>query len=152
MRGGYYRPAFVQRIRVGVDASGAPVAWDHVVVGQSILAGSPFQAVGSTSRIDDSSVEAIASSPYVQDIKAKHVSLHSPKTPITVTWWRSVGNFHTAFAVESVIDELAYAAGKDPLAYRLAILEKKPRFAHALQTAANKAGWGTPAPAVMHAA
>jgi isoquinoline 1-oxidoreductase subunit beta len=147
MRGGYYRPAFVQRVQVGIDKAGMPVAWHHVVAGQSILAGSQFEAFLKDKQIDDSTVEAIASSPYVQDIKQRHVSLHSPKTPITVTWWRSVGNFHTAFAVESVIDELAHAAGKDPLAYRLALLKGKPRFARALETAAAKAGWGTPPPA-----
>jgi isoquinoline 1-oxidoreductase beta subunit len=146
MRGGFYRPGFVQRIQVGIDKAGMPVAWHHVVVGQSIIAGSPFEAFAPNKEIDDSSIEAIASSPYVQDVKAKHVSLHSPKTPITVTWWRSVGNFHTAFAVESTIDELAHAAGKDPLAYRLEVLRRKPRFARALQQAATKAGWGTPAP------
>ena len=147
MRGGYYRPAYVQHVRVGVDKAGMPVAWHHVVVGQSIIAGSPFEKFSKNKAIDDSTIEAIASSPYIEDIKTKHISLHSPKSPITVTWWRSVGNFHTAFAIESMIDDLAYAAGKDPLAYRLALLKGKPRFAHALETAASKAGWGTPLPA-----
>ena len=147
MRGGYYRPAFVQRIQVGIDKAGGPEAWHHVVVGQSIIAGSPFERFSANKKIDDSSVEAIATSPYIRDIKAKHVSLHSPKTPITVTWWRSVGNFHTAFAIESMIDELAHAAGKEPLAYRLALLKGKPRFARALETATSRAGWGTPVPA-----
>ncbi len=147
MRGGYYRPAYVQRIQVGVDANGMPIAWHHVAVGQSIIAGSPFEVFSADKNIDGTTIEAIASSPYVEDIKARHVSLHSPKTPITVTWWRSVGNFHTALAIECVIDELAHAAGKDPLAYRLTLLATKPRFARALQTAATKAGWGTAAPA-----
>lgn len=66
---------------------------------------------------------------------------------MTVLWWRSVGNFHTAFAIESMIDELAHAAGKEPLAYRLALLKGKLRFARALETAATQAGWGTPPPA-----
>jgi len=107
---------------------------------------SPFEKFSKNKAIDDSTIDSIATSPYVEDLAAKHISLHSPKTPITVTWWRSVGNFHTAFAIESVIDELAHAAGKDPLAYRLALLKSKPRFARALEMAATKAGWGTPVP------
>ncbi len=147
IRGGYYRPAYVHRVRVGLDAKGAPVAWDHVVVGQSILAGTPFEAMMVKHGVDGTSVEGIADSPYLEATPAKRVSLHSPRTPITVLWWRSVGNTHTAFAMESMIDELAHAAGKDPLDYRLALLGEKPRFAAALRLAAEKAGWGTPPPA-----
>ncbi len=147
LRGGYYSPAFVQRLQVGIDKAGMPQAWHHVVVGQSINAGGPFERFWTKPELDDNSVEAIAASPYVRDIKAKHLSLHTPKTPITVLWWRSVGNFHTAFAIESMIDELAHAAGKEPLAYRLVLLKGKPRFARALETAATQAGWGTPPPA-----
>jgi isoquinoline 1-oxidoreductase beta subunit len=146
MRGGYYRPAYVHRVQVGVDKAGMPEAWHHVVVGQSILAGTVFEKFAVHNGIDGSSVEGIADSPYLEGTQSRHVSLHSPKTPITVLWWRSVGNTHTAFAMESMIDELAHAAGQDPLAYRLALLEGKPRFARALQTAATQAGWGTPAP------
>ncbi len=147
MRGGFYRPAYVHRVRVGVDKAGAPEAWHHVVVGQSILAGTPFEKFMVKDGVDASSIEGLADSPYLDETKSKHVSLHSPRTPITVLWWRSVGNTHTAFAMECMIDELAHAAGKDPLAYRLALLKGKPRFARALETAATKAGWGTPPPA-----
>ncbi len=144
LRGGYYRPAYVHSVHVGIDKDGIPEAWRHVVVGQSILTGTPFEKFAVKDGVDASSVEGIADSPYLEGTKSKHISLHSPSTPITVLWWRSVGNTHTAFAVESMIDELAHAAGKDPLAYRLALLEGKPRFARALETAATKAGWGTP--------
>ncbi|HTN91176.1 MAG TPA: xanthine dehydrogenase family protein molybdopterin-binding subunit [Sorangium sp.] len=150
MRGGYYRPAFVHRIQVGVDARGMPAAWDQTVVGQSIIAGTPLEPLVMKNGIDHSSVEGIAESPYVEKTPALRVSLHSPKTPITVLWWRSVGNTHTAFAVESMVDELAHAAGKDPLAYRLELLKDKPRHANALKVAAEKAGWGT-APAAGRA-
>ncbi|XXY54642.1 xanthine dehydrogenase family protein molybdopterin-binding subunit [Sorangium sp. So ce269] len=150
MRGGYYRPAFVHRIQVGVDARGMPAAWDQTVVGQSIIAGTPLESFVMKNGIDHTSIEGIAESPYVEKTPALRVSLHSPRTPITVLWWRSVGNTHTAFAVESMVDELAHAAGKDPLAYRLELLKDKPRHANALKVAAEKAGWGT-APAAGRA-
>lgn len=147
MHGGYYRPAYVHRIQAGVDAAGHPTAWDHVVVGQSIIAGTPFEGFLIRNGIDATSVEGLAESPYLEETANKRVTLHSPKTPITVLWWRSVGNTHTAFALEGMIDELAYAAKKDPLEYRLALLKGKPRHAAALKLAAEKAGWGKPPPA-----
>jgi isoquinoline 1-oxidoreductase beta subunit len=147
IRGGYYRPAYVHRVQVAVDAKGNPSAWDHVVVGQSILAGTPFEAFAVKNGIDGTSVEGVAESPYLENVGAKRVTLHTTKTPITVLWWRSVGNTHTAFAVESMIDELAHAARRDPLDYRLALLDHKPRFASALKLAAEEAGWETRAPA-----
>jgi isoquinoline 1-oxidoreductase subunit beta len=147
MHGGYYRPSYVHRVRTGLDDSGRPVAWDHVVVGQSILAGTPFEPMLVKHGIDETSVEGLAESPYLEGTDALRVSLHSPKTPVTVLWWRSVGNTHTAFAMESMIDECAHAANQDPLAYRLALLKDKPRHAAALKLAAEKAGWGTPPPA-----
>ncbi|MEO7329957.1 MAG: molybdopterin cofactor-binding domain-containing protein, partial [Minicystis sp.] len=146
IRGGYYRPAYLHRVQVALDPQGNPAAWDHVVVGQSILMGTPFEPFGVKNGVDNSSVEGIAESPYLERVSAKRVSLHTTKSPITVLWWRSVGNTHTAFAMESMIDELAHAAKRDPLAYRLALLDQKPRFAAALKLAAEKAGWGTPAP------
>lgn len=147
IHGGYYRPAYVHRVQVGVDAAGNPAAWDHVVVGQSILAGTPFEKFLVHNGIDATSIEGVADSPYLDETPVKRVTLHSPKAPVTVLWWRSVGNTHTAFAIESMIDELAHAAKKDPLEYRLALLKGKPRHAAALKLAAEKAGWGKPPPA-----
>jgi isoquinoline 1-oxidoreductase subunit beta len=146
IRGGYYRPLFLHRVEVGLDARGSPVAWRHVVVGQSILAGTPFEAAVKNG-VDDASVEGVTGSPYLEGVPARQVSLHSPRNAIPVLWWRSVGNTHTAFAMESTIDELAHAAGKDPLAYRAALLARHPRHLRALRLAARKAGWGKPPPA-----
>jgi isoquinoline 1-oxidoreductase beta subunit len=145
LHGGYYRPAFVHRIEVGTDDKGMPVAWKHGVVGQSIMAGTPF-AMLIKNGIDSASVEGVVDSPYLEEVTSRRVTLHSPTTPITVLWWRSVGNTHTAFAMECAIDELAHAAKQDPLAYRLALLKGKPRHAAALSAAAEKAGWGKPLP------
>jgi isoquinoline 1-oxidoreductase beta subunit len=147
LRGGYYRPAYVHRIRVAVDDKGAPTAWDHVVVGQSIVAGTFLEPFVVKDGVDSTSVEGVGESPYLDAVAARRVTLHSPRTPIPVLWWRSVGNTHTAFAMEGMIDELAHAAGADPLAYRLKLLAGKPRFARALAKAAERAGWGAPPPA-----
>jgi isoquinoline 1-oxidoreductase beta subunit len=114
------------------------------VVGQSIAAGTPFEAFMVKHGVDATSIEGLAESPYLDGIAAKRVTLHSPRTPITVLWWRSVGATHNAFALECMIDEVAHATGKDPLEHRLSLLSDKPRFAGALKLAAEKAGWSTP--------
>jgi isoquinoline 1-oxidoreductase subunit beta len=147
MRGGFYRPSYVHRIQTGLDEHGKPVAWDHVVVGQSIIAGTPFEPMLVKHGIDGTSVEGLAESPYLEGTDALRVSLHSPRTAVPVLWWRSVGNTHTAFAMESMIDEAAHAANQDPLAYRLALLKDKPRHGALLSLAAEKAGWSSPPPA-----
>lgn len=147
IRGGYYRPAFVHRVEVGVDAAGNPTAWDHTVVGQSIGAGTPFEAFLVHNGIDHTSIEGLVESPYLDRTVDRRVTLHTTKAPIPVLWWRSVGNTHTAFALESMIDELAHAANKDPLEYRLALLKGAPRHAAVLKLAAEKAGWGGKLPA-----
>jgi isoquinoline 1-oxidoreductase beta subunit len=69
-------------------------------------------------------------------------TLHSPTLAVPVLWWRSVGSTHTAYVMETMIDELAAAAGRDPVAFRLALLDKSPRAAAVLKLAADKAGWG----------
>jgi isoquinoline 1-oxidoreductase subunit beta len=147
IRGGYYRPSFVHRVQVGVDERGVPMAWDHVIAGQSIIAKTPFAAFLIKNGVDATSVEGVTESPYLHGVADRRISLHSPDTDVTVLWWRSVGHTHTAFAMESMIDELAHAAGADPLAYRLTLLKDQPRHAAALKLAAEKAGWGKPLPA-----
>ena len=147
IRGGYYRPMFVHRIEAGLDENGVPSAWKHTLVGQSILAGTPFEAFMVKNGVDTTSVEGVVDSPYLESVAARKVMLHSPRHEVPVLWWRSVGNTHTAFAMESMIDELAHAAGRDPLEFRAALLKDQPRHLRALQLAASKAGWATPPPA-----
>jgi isoquinoline 1-oxidoreductase beta subunit len=122
-----------------------PVAWQHAVVGQSILAGTPFEQMLVKNGIDRTSVEGVSDSPYLKDIPNHRVDLHSPKSGIPVLWWRSVGHSHTAFVMESLIDELAKAAGKDPVEYRRALLKNHPRHLGVLNLAAEKSGWSAPA-------
>ncbi|MFO7589040.1 MAG: xanthine dehydrogenase family protein molybdopterin-binding subunit [Gemmatimonadota bacterium] len=146
-RGGYYRPAFVHRARLGLGADGMPVAWDHVMAGQSILKGTFFEASLPPSGIDPSSTEGLADSAYMAEIPAHRVGVHTPDPGVPVLWWRSVGHTHTAFVVETLIDEAANAAGEDPVAYRRALLAKHPRHLGVLNLAAEKAGWGSALPA-----
>ncbi|HJR73684.1 MAG TPA: xanthine dehydrogenase family protein molybdopterin-binding subunit [Luteimonas sp.] len=144
VRGGYYRPAYVQRAKIGLDADGKPVAWQQVMVGQSITAGTPFEPFTVKNGIDGTSVEGVADSPYVLGTPAHRVDLHSPKTGIPVLWWRSVGHSYNGFIMESLVDELAHAAGKDPLEYRRMLLKDHPRHLAALNLAAEKFGWSKP--------
>jgi len=142
MRGGYYRPLYLHTIRAGLDAAGNPVAWQHRIVGQSIVAGTPFEGALAKDGIDFTSVEGASNLPYA--IPNLLVDLHSPKIGVPVLWWRSVGSTHTAFSTEVMIDELAAAAGKDPYEFRRALLAKHPRHKAVLELAAQKAGWGKP--------
>ncbi len=146
MRGGYYRPMVAHRLSVGVGADGAPVAWKHSIVGQSILEGTPF-AMMIKDGIDETSVEGVADSPYVKGTPHHYVGLQSPKSAVPVLWWRSVGHTHTAYVMETTVDALAQAAGEDPLAYRRRLLRSAPRHLGVLNLAAEKAGWGTKLPA-----
>ncbi|RNC67534.1 MAG: xanthine dehydrogenase family protein molybdopterin-binding subunit [Desulfuromonadales bacterium] len=143
MRAGFYRPQWHDRVAACLDKKGYPLAWHHRIVGQSIMAGTPFESMIKNG-IDDTSVEGAADTPYA--IPNLQVELHSPKNLVPVLWWRSVGHSHTAFVMESFLDELAHAAGKDPYQYRRTLLAKHPRHLMVLETAARKAGWGKPLP------
>jgi isoquinoline 1-oxidoreductase beta subunit len=144
IRGGYYRAMFVHRVRAGLGSDGKPAAWRHTVVGQSLAEGTPFAAMMIKDGVDATSVEGVADSPYVKGTPNHLVDLHSPKTAIPVLWWRSVGHSHTAFVMETFVDELAHAAGQDPLEYRRKLLGDHPRHLGVLNLAAEKAGWGRP--------
>ena len=143
VRGGYYRSMFVHDARIGLDAHGLPMAWQHGIAGQSIRAGTPMEPKDG---IDRSSVEGVADSPYLQHVADHRVGLHSPKTGIPVLFWRSVGHSHNGFVMESLIDELAHAAGKDPVEYRRTLLQAHRRHLGVLNLAAEKAGWNSSLP------
>jgi isoquinoline 1-oxidoreductase beta subunit len=144
MKGGRYRPLYVHTLKAGLDAQGNLIAWRNHIIGQSILAGTPFGAMVQNG-IDFTSVEGAANIPYA--IPNLRVELTTTEVGVPVLWWRAVGSTHTAYAVEAFIDEVAETAGKDPVAFRLALLKDHPRHAGVLQLAAEKAGWGTPAAA-----
>lgn len=142
MRAGFYRPAYVHRLRAGLDAQGRLVAWEQRIVGQSIIAGTAFAPMLIKDGIDVTSVEGAANLPYA--VPNLQVELHTTNAQVRVPvqWWRSVGSSHTAFSTEVFMDELAQAAGADPVAWRLQLLQAHPRHAGVLRLAAEKAGWG----------
>jgi isoquinoline 1-oxidoreductase beta subunit len=144
IRGGFYRPMMVHRAAIGLDAQGRIVAWDHAIVGPSIMGGTPFEPMMVKGGIDPTSTEGVADTPY--DIPNMSVGLHSVKTPVPVLWWRSVGHSHSAFVMETLIDEIAAAQKKDPVQLRRELLAKHPRMLKVLDLAASKAGWGSPLP------
>lgn len=143
-RGGYYRPMAHHRMSAALDRAGTPVAWQQTIVGQSIMRGTPFEAFMEKEGVDESSVEGAKELPY--DIPCILVDLHTVEVGPPVLWWRSVGHSHTAFVVESFIDEIAHAAGKDPYRFRRGLLGNSPRHRAVLDLAASKAGWGAPLP------
>jgi isoquinoline 1-oxidoreductase beta subunit len=144
MQGGWYRPMWHDRFAAGLDAEGNPVAWTHTIVGQSIMAGTPFEAFAIKDGVDSASVEGAADLLY--GIPNLQVDLHSPKIGVPVQWWRSVGHSHTGFSVEAFFDEVAHAGGKDPYHLRQILLSKQPRMLAVLNLAAQKAGWGRALP------
>ena len=144
IRGGYYRPSAYHLIRAGLDAVGKPLAWQHRIVCQSFMAGTPFEAAMIKDGVDGTAVEGASDLPY--DIPNVLVDWQQAPGGVPTLWWRSVGHSHTAFVVESFLDELAHAAGKDPYEYRRELLGKQTRHKRVLELAAEKAGWGKPLP------
>jgi isoquinoline 1-oxidoreductase subunit beta len=165
MRGDRYRPMYVHKLTAGLDKQGNLIAWHHRIVGQSIFAGESGYV---TNGVDITSVGGASNIPY--DIPNILVDLHSHTSAIPIGTWRSVGDSHNAFVVETFLDDVAHAAGRDPLEFRRALLAKDPRqkqvlefaiddhfrastFAkfprdrQVLELAAAKAGWGAPFPA-----
>ncbi|WP_406644625.1 xanthine dehydrogenase family protein molybdopterin-binding subunit [Aliisedimentitalea scapharcae] len=142
--GGYYRPAVAHRVRVGLDSDGNIAGWDHRIAAQSIMKGTAFESVVVHNGVDHSSVEGVADSPY--QIPGQHVGLTDVAKATSVLWWRSVGHTHTAYVMESMMDEVARAAGRDPVAFRLALLEgggkDQQRLAGVLKLAAEQSNWG----------
>src|SRR5437870_1093269 len=121
VRGGYYRPMHAHRVEIGIGPDGLPAAWRHVIVGQSLVAGTPFAVMLIKNGVDQTTVEGVADTNY--NIPNFHVSAHNPTVNVPVLWWRSVGNTHTAFVMETLIDELATRAKMDPIAYRRKLLK-----------------------------
>jgi len=138
IHGGLYRPMYFHKIEAALSADKKLIGWRHVIVGQSIMAGTPLVPPGKP---DPTSVEGAATMGY--SIPNISVDLATTKTGVPVLWWRVVGSSHTTFAVESFIDQVAHEAGVDPFTFRRQLLDKNPRMKAVLETAAEKAGWSS---------
>jgi isoquinoline 1-oxidoreductase beta subunit len=139
VRGGYYRPMHVHRVEIGIGRNGMPSAWRHVIVGQSLLAGTPF-AMMIKDGIDETTVEGAKDTSY--DIPNFRVMAHNPTVNVPVLWWRSVGHTHNAFVMETLVDELAMRAKADPIAYRQKLLKADAKKLHSvLELLDQKSGW-----------
>ncbi len=138
MRGGYYRPYSIHRMR-GAVRDGKIEAWSDTIVSQSIMKGSFFEAVMFKDGLDPTSYEGSNEIPY--DVDNFQCDMHQVDVGVPVLWWRSVGHTHTGYAVEAFVDELLEAAGKDAVEGRLELLSKKPRHAGVLRAVAELADW-----------
>jgi isoquinoline 1-oxidoreductase beta subunit len=141
-RGGYYRPAFLHRARLAIDADGNLAGWHHRVVGQSIFQGTAMEKFVVKNGLDTTSYEGTLE-PYA--VPNARLELHTAQDiGVPIQWFRSVGHTHSAFVSESLLDEAAAAGRRDPLEMRRALLAKHPRHLGVLNLAAEKAGWGKP--------
>jgi isoquinoline 1-oxidoreductase beta subunit len=142
--GGFYRPAFAHRVRVGLDEAGNILGWDHRIAGQSIIKGTFLESFALRDGIDITSTEGVDNAGYV--IPGQYVGLTDTPKATTTLWWRSVGHTHTGYVMESMLDVVAQAAGRDPLELRLSLLQgegvDQRRLRGVLELAAEKAGWG----------
>jgi isoquinoline 1-oxidoreductase subunit beta len=145
--GGGYRPIYVHSVRIGLNATRMPVSWRHRIVGQSLFTGTLLEdALVKPEGFDYSSVDGINHSPYFSTIPDISLELHTTKLPISVLAWRSVGNTHTAFVMETMIDELADRAKVDVISYRRLLLKEHPRHLDALDKTMSEARWNDPLP------
>jgi isoquinoline 1-oxidoreductase beta subunit len=142
MKSGYYRPMFVHRVDLGVGADGMPIAWRHVIVGQSFVLGTGVaqEAILVKNGVDELVVEGTADSPYT--VSNFHVSAHHPNVNVPTLSHRSVGYGHNSFVRETLIDELAVRGKADPIVYRLKLLKQDAKkFRKSLTLLDQKSGW-----------
>jgi isoquinoline 1-oxidoreductase subunit beta len=138
-----YRPYWFDRLSAALDANGMPVGWNHRFAGSSVIA--RWLPPGFNNGLDPDTTEGAIDLVYaLPNMHVEYVRVEPPGIP--TAFWRSVGPSHNVFVVESFMDELAVTAKQDPVAYRLALLDRTPRAKAVLALAAEKAGWGGPLP------
>ena len=149
MQHDFYRPASHHELVAVLGSDGMPEAWQHRIATQSIMqhlvpGWVPGIAARWAGSKDPTATEGASNQPY--DVPNIRVTFAKVDLPIPVGFWRSVGHTHTAFVVESFIDELAHAARRDPYTYRRGLLSAHPRLLRVLDAVAKASDWGSPAP------
>jgi isoquinoline 1-oxidoreductase subunit beta len=140
MKAGYYRPMVFHKVNLGLNEKNLLESWNHHVVGQSIAKGSIMEGFVIKDGIESVLMEGVNDTHYaIPNIKVEQSMADSP---LTTLWWRSVGHTHTAYVMETMIDELAFATKQDPLEMRLKMLEKSPRHVAVLNLLKKKSDWG----------
>lgn len=142
IKGGYYRPMSAHRAKIGLDADGKIVGWDHRLATKSIAKGGPFEMMVQNG-VDPTSVEGVAESLYT--LPNMGIGLSDFTTPVPINWWRSVGHTHTGFVMESLMDMVATETGQDPIDMRLAMLDpsgaNQARMIEAIKLVREISGW-----------
>ena len=139
LKGGYYRPITLHKLRAGISDDGRILAWENIVANQSILTGTPMEAMLQGAP-DSTSFEGSSGLPY--QFGARRIGWGQMESPVSVLWWRSVGHTHTAYAVEAFLDEVLEAMGKDPVAGRLDLLPAEAtRERGVIEKVAEISGW-----------
>jgi len=140
-----YRPYYYDKVSAGVDKNGKIVAWSHRLVGSSVVARyAPMLILED--KLDPDAMDGVRQYPYdLQNVKVDYVAKEPPGVP--TGFWRGVSVGHNTFVQESLMDELAHAAGKDPVEFRREHLSKDKRAKAVLERVAKEAGWGKPMPA-----
>jgi isoquinoline 1-oxidoreductase beta subunit len=147
MRAWYYRPASVARFTAGLDAAGNPVSFTARVASPALSIAAGF-AQELPKGIDEAAIEGIGDMHYA--FPNLRVEYNRAEPGIQSWFWRSVGHSQNVYFIEAFIDEVAAAAGKDPVEFRRGLLSKQPRMLGVLNLVAQKAGWGLPLPAGVH--
>jgi isoquinoline 1-oxidoreductase beta subunit len=139
----FYRPACLSRLKAGFDNDGKLVAWQATSASQAIVPEALARYYGAPRLpIDKTTCEGAFDQPY--EWPAARVAHKIVELPVPVGFWRSVGHSHQAFFTEGFTDELAVATGKDPIAFRAALLEQHPRHLAVLKRVAALSDWERP--------
>lgn len=140
MRGGFYRPMTYHKVTLGFDDKNEFLGWDHSIVGQSVIGGSMFEQMLVKEGLESTVTEGVSDTHYT--MPAFRCAQTRANTPMTTLWWRSVGHTHTAYVMETMIDELAENLKQDVLKLRKKLLKNSPRHMAVLNLLEKMTSWG----------